>query len=367
MEADGPDSVTDAIEVSGKLGPDQFPYTQFPKIIVNGDVEFIGLRVRDVNLTGISGNVKFTDCSIDGLKVTDDGKAHPGFIIDSCSVTGLKLNANFSGKVSILRTRLGGMSVFQCSGFTDLEIKETNCEYVNATEMHADRIDLALSRFVQLFDMNNSSFGTLNLEDTIVLETFRLPAYEKNRPIPSLILNGITLNGKMILEIPGDSRFERELISTMYRINNSSGMAALRAILESNRKFSAADTAFMYQKRREADKDDTGFETNDFRRALNRLSYVFSGNGMRPTFTLGWMVAVMLFFAAVYSVLGISLSTDVTGNGILNSIYLSIISFFICNIFSIGGTGMILTAVEGIIGILMMLFFTVILTRKLIR
>jgi len=79
------------------------------------------------------------------------------------------------------------------------------------------------------------------------------------------------------------------------------------------------------------------------------------------------MVAVMLFFAAVYSVLSISLSTDVTGNGILNSIYLSIISFFICNIFSIGGTGMILTAVEGIIGILMMLFFTVILTRKLIR
>ncbi len=226
---------------------------------------------------------------------------------------------------------------------------------------------MSLSRFVQLFDTNNSSFKTLILEDTIVLETFRLPVYEKEKPIPRVVLNDITLNGKIILDVPGDTRFEKELISVMYSLNNSSGMAALRAILESNRRFSAADTAFMYQKRKEADKDDTGFETNDFRRAMNRLSYVFSGNGMRPTFTLGWMVAVMLFFAAVYSVLGISLSTDVTGNGILNSIYLSIISFFICNIFNIGGTGMILTAVEGIIGILMMLFFTVILTRKLIR
>jgi len=113
---------------------------------------------------------------------------------------------------------------------------------------------MSLSRFVQLFDMNNSSFKTLILEDTIVLETFRLPVYEKEKPIPRVVLNDITLNGKIILDVPGDTHFEKELISVMYSLNNSSGMAALRAILESNRRFSAADTAFIYQKRREADK-----------------------------------------------------------------------------------------------------------------
>ena len=126
------------IEVSGVLGPEQFPYSQFPRILVKGSVEFVGLNLKNVDLTGITGNVKFTDCSIDGLRVNNCEKPHPGFTVDSCSVSGLKLNAEFSGKVSILRTRLGGMSVLQGSRFTDLDITETNCEYVNATEIQAD-------------------------------------------------------------------------------------------------------------------------------------------------------------------------------------------------------------------------------------
>jgi len=91
---------------------------------------------------------------------------------------------------------------------------------------------------------------------------------------------------------------------------------------------------------------------------------------MRPSFTLVWLIAISILFTVLMVVLGIESPHHVTGNLIIDDFYLSVSSLFLGGILDINGIGTegyIVCLVEGVIGLLLMLYFTVILTRKFIR
>ena len=106
---------------------------------------------------------------------------------------------------------------------------------------------------------------------------------------------------------------------------------------------------------------------NEVQRFTSLLSYVFSGNGMRPIVTLAWMGAVVILFFIIYCVLGTASGYDVTGTHLGDSLYLSIVSFFVCSVFDVDDLGMAFMIAENITGRLMMIYFTIILTRKIVR
>lgn len=154
---------------------------------------------------------------------------------------------------------------------------------------------------------------------------------------------------------------------------DSSELMILRQILESNRRYSAADTAYIYQKKRECkeskEKRDNAVLTTG-QRVMTRLSHLIGGNGMRPSYTLGWLVGIALLFAAIMFSMGIDNPFVITGIPFVDSICLSISSLLLGGFFDINGvgaTGYVICLIEGIIGLFLMLYFTVILTRKFIR
>lgn len=363
MNGPGPDG---RIHVSGTVHGDMLEGICFSELEIDGDTVFEKCVITDADISSVEHRVSFIDCEINGLIVRTE-QLHPGVSIDKCFVRGLVVNAKFTDDFSITESRLQGMSDLSGSVFELINIKGTNCEYVKATGIHADDVELDLSRFVQLFDLKDSRILKIDLRDTIILETFRLPKIENEETAFELTLNGVTINGKIILDLPGSYRFQKAFIDRNYDANDSSGMAAMKSVLESNRRFSAADYAFIQQKKKERDKNEKDYETSGVQRTISEISYVLSGNGMRPVWILLWMIGVIGLFAVLYRSLGIESGLEVGGTLMTDALYLSLVSFFVCDTFAVGSTGMWMMIVENVVGLLMMLYFTVILTRKLIR
>lgn len=361
--------------VSGTVSGDDIDGIGFSDLVIDGDVTFRRCLIENADLTGVPHTVEFEDCKIAGIDIKDCDSEdsaiksrvfHPKIVIRDCRVIGLKCLAEF-GILRIIDCRLEGKTDISGSKFNNLNIIGTNCEYMKATGITAKAVNLRLSRFVQLFDLLNSIFERIDMNETIVLETFRLPKITCEKDMFVLKLDNMTMNGRIILDLPGGYALQKEFVDKTARNNNSSGMAALRSVLESNRRFEAADLAFMEQKKKERDKNDSEYETNGVQRAISKISYVFSGNGMRPSWTLGWMILIILFFAIVYLIADVRSGYNVGDLALIDAVYLSIVSFFVCDTFAVNTAGVWLMVAENIIGLLMMLYFTVILTRKLIR
>ena len=354
-------------EVRGNVNKDDLGNLNFSDIIITGDVVFENVTLNDVKITNGTNRICFIDCFINSLEINPEKQFENTVEIQNSRVNGLVIKGDYADDVIINTSRLEGMTDLSGSHFNKLAITECNCSYVKGTDISARVLDLTLSRFVQLFDLDRSRLGMVILKDSIILETFRLPSIDDETSMYPIVLDNITINGRVFLNLPGRTDVQRKFVRLMYEHNSSYGMMMLRTILESNRRYSAADEAFVYQKKKERQKNGDDYEITRIQRFTSTLSYLFSGNGMRPIVTLAWMGAIVLLFFVIYYVLGTASGYDVTGTRWGDSLYLSVISFFVCSVFDVDDLGMAFMIAENITGILMMIYFTIILTRKIIR
>lgn len=356
-------------EVQGNVSKEDLKNLDFSDLVITGDVIFENVSFDDVRITDGSHSITFKDSVVNGLEFCPEKAFEKPIEIQNSRINGLTMKGDFRCDVTVDTSRLEGMTDLSDSHYRKLSITECNCAYVRATDIEAELLDLTLSRFVQLFDLDRSRLGKAILKDSIVLETFRLPQIVDGDTMYPIVLDNITINGRVFLNLPGRTDVQKKFVRMMYEHNSSYGMMMLRMILEGNRRYYAADEAFVYQKKKERQgKDGDGdYEINGIQRFTSLLSYIISGNGMRPLVTLAWMGAVVLVFFIIYFILGTASGYDVTGTHWGDSLYLSVVSFFVCSVFDVDDLGMAFMIVENITGILMMIYFTIILTRKIIR
>ena len=354
-----------------------------------GDIDFGRLECIDHEITicdstlgtlrfdGFRGHVALDDCHIKKIVLEEDVDApgHRGapFQVVNCAVDSVSIHARIDDPLMMVKSKFTGITDLSNSVFDVVDMSESNLDYTRFIGSRVGKLKLDTCRFVKLFDMNGTVAGALSLRRAIVLETFILPEIHDPEFGSILDFTDLSINGNVSLVMPIGQAFENRFIRSFSENSNSSGLMALRQVFEINRRYSAADTTYIYQKRKECEESrrgDSDAVLTPVQRWTTMFSYYLGGNGMRPSYTFVWLLVTVFLFALVMTVAGVENPHHITGDTFIDSLYLSVSSLFLggsLDIKGIGTEGYFICLVEGMIGLFMMLHFTVILTRKIIR
>jgi|GEM_PF-1777843 len=326
----------------------------FDAVCASGDLTVINKlivtegSVRNFHLDGLDVSTIRLDCDVDDL------------VLNNCVVHGFRINGSNGSSLKINDCLLFNITEISGCDYAACALTNNSFSYTRISS-HFKSIDFNSSRFTMLLDLRGTRVDDkLDFTDTILVESMKLPKPEKYGG--RIVFNGMVVKGAVNISLPGNRIDDERFFDEMVKCNSVEGLKVARTILEDNCLYPMADNAFVAQKKKDIEdkKNPMG------KRVLNILSYAFGGNGMRPSFILLWMVFTMLAFAAVFCLLDMH-STLLEDNGFLGSLMLSMTSFFLYDIISHGAGQLYLCLAEGVIGLLSMLYFTMVLTRKLLR
>jgi len=263
------------------------------------------------------------------------------------------------------------LAVNDCLLFNITEVDKCRygeCQFLNDsfayTRINGEfgRIDMTCSRFTMLMDLRGASVsGLIDLTDTILVESMKLPSPENYGG--RIRLDSMVIKGAVDIVVPRNGPDAKAFFDSLCECNSQEGLKVARVILEDNCLYKMADESFIAQRKKDIDDKSKPLKY----RMLHALSFALGGNGMRPSFILVWMIALILAFSLMYAALGMDTSL-IEGGGYTGNLLLSLSSFFLYDITGGGGTAqMYLCISEGIMGMLLMLYFALTLTRKLIR
>lgn len=307
----------------------------------DGPVELRDSRIEGLILEGLEVRVpvSFVDCRVVGVRLRDVTFLK-GLVFDNCA---------FENTVKVSGCRFTeGLSIVS-SNLTYTDLRDTTV---------SGRLDLSLSRFTQLFDMRGCAVDSLDLRDAIILETFNMDSATVSEGV---FLDGSTVNGSFIESMTDEWPAARRML---VENNGRTGLEVMRTILEREMKYGQSDDMLVARKRKE--REGLG----GARGLLSDLSYAMGGYGMRPQYTLAFMALVVLVFAVVFDVLESSYGSMDQGMGWLDGLFTSMDSFFTIGRADIPDSLPVAKSVgllEGIVGVFLMFYFTVLLTRKIIR
>lgn len=305
------------------------------------DLVVRGQRINSFRLEGklITRPITFEDCFIDGMQLL--GCTFAGNVMfEDCA---------FDSVIRLVDCKFEANLGFCSSNMVFTELVDTSV---------GGELVLCRSRFTKLFDISKSNVRAIDLTDAIILETFHM---DDVLPL-SMRMNGATVNGTLSENFTDDWEAARAMLVGS---NDASGLATMRDILEKEMKYRQADDLFVHQKRAERTKQKGASGI------LSDISYVMGGYGMKPQYTLCVMLGLILLFAAVYALVGTPFGVfPEMGVGHLDALYLSVDSFF-----TVGQSDFsedmslirTLSLVEGVTGVFLMFYFTVLLTRKIVR
>ncbi|MDO5861827.1 MAG: pentapeptide repeat-containing protein [Thermoplasmata archaeon] len=230
------------------------------------------------------------------------------------------------------------------------------------------------SRFSQLVDLSGGTFDKLDLTESIVVETLSLKGItavpladeDDEDPKTGLIMNDMTVMGHVYNDFADspDDKANRQFLDDFARVNSADGIGVMRSILEDSDRCAWADEAFVLKKRKERE------DLKGRKLIRSYLSDWLGGYGMHPLKALVAMVVVMVAFTAVIALVGICCGNPDMGMGAADPLLLSVMSYFSLSVWELDPIYSVLRIVclvEGIIGLLLTLYFTVILTRKIVR
>lgn len=305
------------------------------------------------------GPQTFDNMAIEGL-VLSRGKVTQPVVFRNCRLIGMVLaDIDFEKHVLFDNCAFENtFSVSRCEFRDGLSMVSCNMVYtrMEGTTVHR-MLELNGSRFTQMFDIKGCTMDNLDFTGAIVLESFNMVGATLKGGV---CFNRSTVNGRLTETFTNDWKKARKML---VRNNDVSGLAEVRSILEKEMKYSRSDSIFIAQKRKE--REDMGA----FRGVMSDISYIMGGYGMKPQYTMAIMLAIILLFAVVFNVMGPEggLDPEMKSWGCL---FASVDSFF-----SVGRADLpeeLVSAravglVEGVIGVFLMFYFTVLLTRKIIR
>lgn len=303
-----------------------------------------------------------TDQRVNGLKL-DHNTVDSEVIMDDCMIIGVKLtNVVFTKKVLFNKCAFNDtIQISNCTFMDGISFRSCNMVFTEINDsVIVGTLDLDTTRFTKMFDIGGSRIDEIDLHKAIVLESFNMCGATVTG---GLRMDECTISGHLSENLSDDWKTFKTSFSER---NGMSGMAAMRGVLEDEMKYRQADNMFVMQKRAEYEGLKGG------RRILSELSYVAGGYGMKPQSTLAFMIALVLAFSLAFLVLEQSTGTIMPemGLGHWDALYISVDSFF-----TVGQSDIpeemngirLLSLVEGIIGVFLMFYFTVLLTRKIVR
>lgn len=228
----------------------------------------------------------FTDRRIESLEITNRTLASD-LVFKDCRIVGMRLSAStFTGNVVFDNCAFENtVKIKDCRFESSLSFRSCNMVFTEFENTSISGcLDLTLSRFTQMFDVSGCFIGEMNLSRAIVLESFNMNGA---RISEGVCLNDATINGDFTETFTDDWKNTKKELE---KNNSCTGLANIRKILENEMKYSAADDAFVSQKRKERQN------LSGARAVLSDISYLFGGYGMKPQYTLGLMAILILLF-----------------------------------------------------------------------
>ena len=205
-----------------------------------------------LTFNGFRGFIEFEECHIREIVLDEEvdsiAERKAPFKIEKCGIEGVRIKSRIDGNLEMKGCRFTGITDFSNSKIERLNLSESNFDYTRIIDAEIGELNLETCRFVQLFDLTGTKVGSINMSKAIILETFVLPEIDRADLGECLDFTDLSINGKVSLTMPIGKVFENKFIQSFDKSSSSSEFLALRQIFESNRRYSAADTAYIYQK-----------------------------------------------------------------------------------------------------------------------